>query len=776
MNGRPSLLLLLPLACAIPTIANGQSTADYCADQAEPDFDNPGDGWMLCRGEDWWLPSTAVLPSTAGHVSTYSTTVWDHLVGRDNEVPGSHDTDGNGFDVGFDCVEDDGKPCANPYTRNLSAETPNTYLHSLVESDGSTLVLGSGTKNTLARQLYRLNEVDCIRYCQEQKEIYASTPSNPSPLEGLSAFLQEGVDWSSITCSEPADPGHPAEDNNVEGSQYTYLQCTEDARALFPKRTHNIMTHLTETGTGLVGTSGEDLEDLGVLDWGSTAANACDPTVFNCSYFDAAFQSKHASTMDITDPQAYQYLADGLEAVWIEIQDHDLYQHFGSFQVNGESGAYWQYHDGGIIQIDSMSDGTELATFQNLVTMHEPIWSGTTIPRENLMVNLGIGGAEYDHWAAVAESEGMGAAIHGPLHLFNYRLLQHLNHVSYDEQRQAFVADNGHSFAFLHSDLENLDHTDDTFGQYRLFRLSALAALSFRFDRLLVSAYTLPSEGNAQHIEVAGSPVCTGDNQVRCENYDHSEIEDEGALQFLHWMTRTVGLEGQSAHDAWCVPVHLGNNGNGDTFDDRAQQAVEDDPTRRFRTSHPDVYRPVQTFFGSNCKMSVDENLRGDPGMALDSSWTGDAELNSGNGTDDPALTGEAAGAGTAYEGRSLEVGGMMAFEFDQTFWSKFSETSRAAVKIVFVPHDGAEIGPSGSGSQNFRIVIGEYEATVELDSHDIATTHDSSGTLTDSGIHTLTVLAENLDEGQSPNVTLEIDAGVSIDVLAVRVVPVPMP
>ena len=118
----------------------------------------------------------------------------------------------------------------------------------------------------------------------------------------------------------------------------------------------------------------------------------------------------------------------------------------------------------------------------------------------------------------------------------------------------------------------------------------------------------------------------------------------------------------------------------------------------------------------------------------------------------------------------------MMAFEFDQTFWSKFSETSRAAVKIVFVPHDGAEIGPSGSGSQNFRIVIGEYEATVELDSHDIATTHDSSGTLTDSGIHTLTVLAENLDEGQSPNVTLEIDAGVSIDVLAVRVVPVPMP
>lgn len=626
----------------------------------------------LCRGEDWWLPES-VGQSTEGTVTAYGAPV-------DEEVP-------------------DPANWSNPYTRRLSGVDPSTPL-------GSTVDLETGDiAYSLKRLLYNHSEYDCMDAYVD--ECMASTGASAGSCKS-----------SLFTALDPSSPFIAAGAATYYGVAGAYFACPDPGAWDPTRRRVGLTSWGTETGTEMgyaVETLGypsfQDRLDGWLAEQGLAASDL--GTAIDGEYSDGGWET----TLDFMSEEAYEPIADSYALLARALEDYDPYQQVDAVQINGEGGLWPYFNDAGITCVNGLCDGDELATVEEVVQWHGKAALASGLAADRWMVNIAMGGAEFTPWVDLAASEGMGLASHGPAVAFNYRFLQHLDHVAYDEDRKAFRARGDHGFSFLHTDLENLDHTGNTWGQYRGFRLASLSALSLRFDRLLVTSYTIPSVGIYQ--DYGQCATKSGHARVRCENYDHAAIVDEGAEDFLAWMRKTIGRHDEEAVEAWCAPVELGHDGGeGLPFEERRDAATDD--LLRFG-SDPSVYSPLRTYLGNGCDLSERADLRGNPGILMDTSWTdptgtGDSpEIVSGGAFDHRMLSGQATGTAFPYEGRTTE-GTASERLFMDLDASVFAESYRGvAVKLVvrargkITALDPTQLGvrlfDGGSGFGDFEVV-----------------------------------------------------------------------
>ena len=726
-----SLALVLIAACAeAPTIQDGTSSPELgitggtlfvppCTSNSETLAKG------ICRGEDWWLPDD-VLQSSEGQVTIYGRAIVDETV----EDP----TDG-----------------WNAYSRNVTGFTTNTKMKEWRYDATADEWVSEGIWNP-TKMLAQHGESDCIAYCEEQQvaEVHEDnswtealvTAAGYDFAPWLRPTYDASVNWGLTDCEEALDTTW---DVHTAYSPYIKNACSEDACANFERRRWSLSTFMTETGTNF-GT--DNLTTWGIDSWSDVMDAWCEDVHGYTDCIDGIRSSSHTSTADITNDDTFEAIASYLGAIYSEVADVDAYGIFGNLEINGETATYPYYHDAGLIT--TTSTATSLTTFDELVEAHRPLWEESGIPTEHLMVSIGMGGIEVVPWVEAAKDprgdgsyeDPMGLASHGPVFLTNYRALQHLDHIEYDEDRKAFVATRDHDFAFLHTDLENLDHTPDTFGQYRFFRMAGLAGLAYRFDSLLVTAQTIPAVGRIQdeaescdtmldsrdiceaayaastHVDFdvyrdqepytcgfydlchdacrddgydadgdgflsdaeleACKPAHPAVCQTRCENFDYSALEDENADDFLHWMTQTVGRE--DPVEAWCAPYDIGTDGG--VFADLVLTTA--DAALRWETD-ASVYRPLQRFYGSHCTISSDNP--GTAGIPLAPDWVGGAQYHSGVDLGHKLLTGVQYGtceasdtSDCAHEGRKPSADGIT-FEIDTAV---LTQSDNVRVRVVF--------------------------------------------------------------------------------------------
>jgi hypothetical protein len=684
----------------------------------------PGDV-SLCRGEDWWLPAS-VAPSTEGTVTAYSAPV-------DEEVA-------------------DPTLWTNPYTRRLSGSDPHVLIGSAVDLETGDI------DYSLKRLLYNYAEYDCVDAWVD--DCMDTTGASEGSCKA-----------STFTALDSSSPFIEAGAATQYGSSGEYFACPDPRGWEDSRRRIGLTNWGTETGTSM----DQAVEDLGYPSFEDRLDEWLAEQGLAASDLSAAIDGEYsdggwATTLDFMGEEAYEPIADSYAALAQALDVYDPYQQVDAVQINGEGGLWPYFNDAGITCVNGLCDGDELASVEEVVQWHGKAALASGLAADRWMVNIAMGGAEFTPWVDLAASEGMGLASHGPSVAFNYRFLQHLDHVAYDEKRKAFRAEGDHGFSFLHTDLENLDHTGNTWGQYRGFRLAALSALSLRFDRLLVTSYTIPSLGIYQDNDRCDGK--TGLALERCENYDHDAIAAEGAVDFLDWMQKSIGRHDEEAVEAWCAPVELGHDGGeGQPFEERRDMAS--DETLRF-SSDPSVYSPLRTYLGHGCDLSDSEDDRGNPGVEMTTRWTdpdgtGESpEVSSDATFDHRMLSGQATGTAFPYEGRTTE--GMASKRLVMDLDPELFQRSHASVAVKLVLRARGTITPLDPTQLGVRL----YDLGTSFGDFEVI---DLSGKKMGSDqIFTLTV---SMDPGVSlpaePKLAVSHRGGTHhVDVLMARVIPVP--
>jgi hypothetical protein len=294
-------------------------------------------------------------------------------------------------------------------------------------------------------------------------------------------------------------------------------------------------------------------------------------------------------------------------------------------QLNGEEGYLPTFENWGFVARDTsvtVPGVTPAFTTEELADSYQRLGElavARGLPREKLLINI-QGGGVYRPLVEAAFNSGFGVGAHGPTFPFDYKALQFLDrrvgslgagaHLEYDERSHAVRMVDESPFPYLHTDLEALHPTSNTLGQYTMFQMAALAALSEGFNSLTVSGDTIPSAGVPQALG-----RCGGDEG--CENYDHAQIAALGAEEFLEWMHRSVGRNLEDRIDAWCWLGEMGSppDDPGDSFYDRYAEMEDVDPRLIISGAFDDVRSPLRTHIGSGC--TLDPAFAGSPSRQL---------------------------------------------------------------------------------------------------------------------------------------------------------------
>jgi len=219
------------------------------------------------------------------------------------------------------------------------------------------------------------------------------------------------------------------------------------------------------------------------------------------------------------------------------LAQHPYGDRVSTIDLMGEFATLWMYVKFGLVPLSTVDEVAEPFVRSAL---------DAGIPAEKWLIPLGVGGRAYRRFAALALKHRTGIGNHGAGGIIPFQFAQHLAHLKYDERLQAYrwVTDRL-PYSFFHTDCESLHETPNTRGQYRLFRFWCLAAASMGVNRLLVSSPTIPSLGRPPR------PTWKG-------RFHWDQIKDEGALQFVEWMNRTLGRPVAESQEAYCALIQSG--------------------------------------------------------------------------------------------------------------------------------------------------------------------------------------------------------------------------
>jgi hypothetical protein len=606
---------------------------------------------QLCHGEDWWLPTDVPTRSPYGVVTTYGTPTDDEMA-----------------DYAYDSAYASTANIGNNFGRRLSGSDINYRMSSVDLAD-----LSSDPTAGLGRTLYLHSEYDCVDAWVDECMV-----TNPS-------YNYARCRYEMFTELDSASPF--ADDEFATTLTYWsadgYEACPDSAAWDDERRSLGMMIWGTETGNGMSASI-----DAGYASFEDSVTDWLDDQGLTTDDLGALVASEladgdYTDTIDFTDEDSYTAIADAFTVLGDVLDVYDPYGQVQAIRLNGESGALPYYTEAGIICDENACSGSELATFQELAEWNVDAALESTIDPANFQINIAMGGAEFVPWAEEAEDIGSGLASHGPTSPFTYRFIQHLPHVEYDEDRKAFRVVEASPFSHLHTDLEALDFSDNTYGQYRYFRMAALSAMSLGFDRLLVSSYTIPSLGIVQD---SGRCWDASSNEERCDRYDHDAIVDVGAEDMLAWMKATLGRQDDELVDAWCIPMELGSEGTtGLSFEDRGLALADD--TLRY-AGDATVYSPLRTYLGHGCDLTDDEDERGEPGRRLDDDWLGGTvhPTDDANDLQHRIFTGDSTGASYAYEGRTTEGAASTVIAMELAPELLADSPSEVVVKLVLSP------------------------------------------------------------------------------------------
>lgn len=330
--------------------------------------------------------------------------------------------------------------------------------------------------------------------------------------------------------------------------------------------------------------------------------------------------------------------------------------------LNSENCLAWSYLAEGYLdgaELDGLAEGLFDAAINADVPIDNDKW----------LANVCVGGRAYKRYAELAAANGTGLGSHGAPLFFRHKFQHLFENTYYDGELKAYRQTGTNPYAFIHTDAEMLHHTDNTWGQYRMFRNVTSAVLALGVNRLLVTSSTLPSQGdyltssdpdgvNGQYDDNAGCYLGRSDEKIY--NWDWAEIQDEGAAEYLEWMNKIIGLPARESPEAYCSLIQTGvAMPDGSDFDAEvsAYLAQDDWGQGPGDPSWPTyLTTPLLTYFGRHCDLDqtveggqgtpvlrLDEDrLRGDTypspvGGAFGQSADGTSLFYEGKATDSPA-------------------------------------------------------------------------------------------------------------------------------------------
>jgi hypothetical protein len=507
----------------------------------------------------------------------------------------------------------------------------------------------------------------------------------------------------------------------------------------------------------------------------------------------------------------------------------NLLDNFWVIWLNGEAGLWPYYLGDDFVCLSDDTSGVGNCSSNNNLTWteiaqrHAIATEDSGIDPKRFMININNGGTLFKPFEEIVYSAGFSMGNHGAFGVFNYQFLQHFRHLQYNNLLKAFVSDYDLPKPYmLHTDLESMfGKNSNLWGDYRLFRLSALSALAYRMNSLVtMSNGIIDKDENIVN-------ECYGDE--RCINfrrqYESGVLDHSGALKMHTWLKKVIGREKTNSVDGWCAPMHMGqdlggktlaqavnefrvgldkfdefggNDTNGDGYNDQKKSRFID--THTFQggtfileggTGYRDysVNSPLKTFVGHHCKMTT----QGEPGIKLDPVWTGyedcldafdtygDAAYNSCMNNDDSSnwilstvgFSGRALSKTSPvafnndsypYEGRATSSDKKhLVFEFDDYLFKNPNEKN-IVVKIVLRPKT-IIAGTPRVGKINVAFTHGDRTA---VQSKQFAQTDFSSDS---RYISTLTLKFARRGGGAA-KVRISHDSGGHFDYLMVRVIP----
>lgn len=511
-----SILVVTPtLAGATPPIAEYADAADCAVADGTPDSGaaegTPGAA-VVCSGEDWWLPDT-VERSTYGVVHTG----WAYP-GITKETKYHTKTVGQALNSTWEGLEP-------------------------TEGDWSSLHL----------TLYNHSEAECIYHCEEACEGDATCEAACFVRDAAAPWGTYGISGGDKLCTDPDFERKKLYFPLVQGPSGSNTPDFVASTYGIPTATWTFEAWCAsdvECAPGIGGGSGYDFYDATV---GTDFADDFG-AVFDAIIED--WEDTFPTTHPVWDDATHGYLAVRgafFNRLAAELAVYDPYGLVTQAHINGEGGWMPSYVSSGFLNIgqaDQMAD--DLVDSAIASDLDPSIW----------MLNIAQGGRAFHQFAERARDEYLTLATHGSTSHLSMQFLQHLDHLLYDDVTKSYQRATSHVtdlYNGFHSDLEVLDKTTNTWGQYRIFRLTTLAVIARGATSVLVTSTTIPSEGNWQNdIGYSGDLNCPKGSTDRACQFQWSEIEDHGAAEFLQWMNHTIGRPPSDAPEAYCTLTDLG--------------------------------------------------------------------------------------------------------------------------------------------------------------------------------------------------------------------------
>ncbi|MCA9565139.1 MAG: hypothetical protein KC561_16695, partial [Myxococcales bacterium] len=255
----------------------------------------------------------------------------------------------------------------------------------------------------------------------------------------------------------------------------------------------------------------------------------------------------------------------------------DRFDAFYAFHLNGESGelpylpvvGFRSYQD-----LDNHAD--------TLVALLDDTWRrenlGRYLRRRNVVVNIDRGGRALARFAELAANNGYTIATHGPIHVIHNQFLQHLPHVRYDGDLQAYVEHRSENrFGGFHFDNEYLQYAfrEDTAMApelaYRQFRWYANAGVALGATSMLFEEGTLGYMASYVEDYYDGNPDswadwlaslepnpwgwALGDDYLDLGSY----VDPFEATEHLEWLGAVIGRAPETSPEAFCMMTSHGH-------------------------------------------------------------------------------------------------------------------------------------------------------------------------------------------------------------------------
>jgi hypothetical protein len=578
----------------------------------------------VCYGEDWWLPSSVEENSPYGTVYAYSpnqnslrfvsgfegNTKYSSLFGDlVDGGSGSENTLGHLRSIWYPNTEyycsNQGTPIAKLVEDSLFPWN-NNLLSNSRETDG---IAQDANGNRIIIPGFSTLPADQVRTCRELEAFYSSTVPGNASVIGKDLYKNDFIKriahhgWY----IETGDGMSLNSDNQLLTNYNNFMSATDQIASTVVR------------------------DRLG--NFAGSSLNTID--LFKSDTFDTNWQRISS---------VYERYGAFLNGGGSTTNGANLLDNFWVIWLNGEAGL-WSYYlldDFVCLKDDTsgncVSNGNK--NWTEIAEAHTNAITNSGLDGRYYMINIGNGGTLFKPFEDEVYDNELSMGNHGAFGVFNSQFLQHFRHLQYDDSLKAFVSDYDRFKPYmLHIDLETMfGNHSNLWGDYRLFRLSALSALAYRMNSLVTMSTGIIAQGGA---DCRGNQRCLNvNNQFNAGLLDYS-----GALKMHTWLKKVIGREKNNSVDGWCAPMHMGAELSEDSLEEAITEfqnsltVFDSNPNRKDSTIHRynfsqgtyktrsggdpyrdwAVYAPLKTFVGHHCKMTT----QGQPGIKLNPSWTG---------------------------------------------------------------------------------------------------------------------------------------------------------